>query len=59
MKYFKICYNLIKCYMYCNIFPVSCIFSLVILKHIASFPFIKFPSIFVGQAYLWTTDSKI
>lgn len=44
MKYFKSCYNLMKCYMYCNIFPVSCVFSLVILKHIASFPFITFPS---------------
>lgn len=45
--------------MYCNILPASHIFSPVILKHVASFPFIKFPSIVVGQAYLWFTDNKI
>lgn len=59
MKYLKIGYNLTKYYIYHNILPVSCIFSLVILEHTDSFLFIKFPSIFLGQSYLWLIESKI
>lgn len=59
MKYFKICCNLIKRYMHSNILLASCVSCVVILKHIENFPFTMFLNVFVGQAYLWFTGTKI